>query len=161
MNSKNGSLMLNINMMKTIPVNASEEAIRELVVQWSETIAKGEFETVLHDYLHKEKWTADLLEKTIQGYGVPIHDKTLTNLLKEWNVDEFKVTSLFDIQDSDGHIQQSIQVYLTPGEDEVIGDIQYDNIPISGHISDLTARFNIKNIGNDSITLEFVDIHVM
>ena len=39
--------------------------------------------------------------------------------------------------------------------------VHYDNVPLDGKPSDLTARFHIKKIEGGHITLEFLDIHVM
>ena len=42
-----------------------------------------------------------------------------------------------------------------------LGMVHYDAVPLSGYRSDLTARFRIRRIGADRLTLEFLDIHVM
>ena len=39
--------------------------------------------------------------------------------------------------------------------------VHFDDVPLSGFRSDLTARFQIKRIGSDRLTLEFLDLHVM
>jgi len=39
--------------------------------------------------------------------------------------------------------------------------VHYDDVPLSGYRSDLTARFHIMRVGEDRLTLEFLDIHVM
>jgi len=62
-------------------------------------------------------------------------------------------------------IEKSIEVSrelpddLTP--DLYLGTVDYDDVPLDGEPSDLTARFNIKKVGTDQITLEFLDIHVL
>jgi hypothetical protein len=42
-----------------------------------------------------------------------------------------------------------------------LGMVHYGYVPLDGQCSDLTARFHIKKIGDDRLTLEFLDIHVM
>ena len=39
--------------------------------------------------------------------------------------------------------------------------VHYDDVPLNGERSDLTARFNLRRVGVDRLTLEFLDIHVM
>ena len=42
-----------------------------------------------------------------------------------------------------------------------IAVIHYDNVPLNGEMSDLTARFFVRKINDDEITLAFIDLHVM
>ena len=39
--------------------------------------------------------------------------------------------------------------------------VHYDDVPLDGEPSDLTARFHIKRVDDGTMTLEFLDIHVM
>ena len=39
--------------------------------------------------------------------------------------------------------------------------VHYNDVPLDGSPSDLTARFHIKKVSDDKLTLEFLDIHVM
>jgi hypothetical protein len=39
--------------------------------------------------------------------------------------------------------------------------VHYNDVPLDGQRSDLTARFHIKRMASGRITLEFLDIHVM
>ena len=42
-----------------------------------------------------------------------------------------------------------------------LGMVHYGYVPLDGQCSDLTARLHIKKVGDDRLTLEFLDIHVM
>jgi len=155
--------------IRTLPLDASDEDIRSLVVEWSELLAQKRFHEALEMFLHADRelaWTPTLLEKTIAGYGVPELDpKTVTMMLENWGVDRFEITTLLGRPDKDEIIHKKIDVDrenlygLDP--DAYLGMVHYDDVPLSGHRSDLTARFHIKRIGNDRMTLEFLDIHVM
>ena len=39
--------------------------------------------------------------------------------------------------------------------------VHYHRVPLSGFLSDLTARFHIQRVGEDQLTLEFLDLHVL
>lgn len=151
--------------MITLCRDASDDEIRELIVNWSEALAHGEFAAALAMFPMEGKWTAGLLRKTIQGYGVPTHGRALKDMLENWGVDEFRITSIHAVEDVKAFIQQSIEVDreslygLSPRQ--YLGMVHYNNIPLSGQISDLTARFHIKKAGRNKLTLEFLDIHVM
>jgi len=85
-----------------------------------------------------------------------------------------------DVPDDDGTKYEITPVLTRPDAEEVIrkisvdrdnfyglnaagyaGMVHYDDVPLNGERSDLTARFNIKRISSEELTLEFVDIHVM
>ena len=155
--------------IRTVAQDASDDDIKSLVVEWSELLAHKRFEEALAMFLHDDRnvaWTPTLLEKTITGYGVPELDpKTLTMILEDWGVDRFEVTTLLERPDKDEIIEQKIKVdreHLFGLEPKFyLGMVHYDDIPLSGYRSDLTARFHIKRLGNGRMTLEFLDIHVM
>ena len=46
------------------------------------------------------------------------------------------------------------------GRDD-IAVIHYDKLPLNGEPSDLTARFFIRKLDDKTITLAFMDLHVM
>lgn len=150
---------------RVLPVSASDQQIRKLVVDWSEAISKGGFSEALDMFPSAEPWTAELLQKTIQGYGVPEHDATLRDLLKRHGVEEFRITSLLAVDNHEQFIQRAIEVdrdnlYGLDPQD-YLGMVHYNDVPLSGRRSDLTARFHIKKLGVAALTLEFLDIHVM
>ena len=44
---------------------------------------------------------------------------------------------------------------------DYVGMVHYNDVPLDGEPSDLTARFHIKKVEPAALTLEFLDIHVM
>lgn len=148
--------------MTTFAVSCSDEDIRKAVVGWSELLAKGKFAEALAMFLHTSdsfgfEWTPEHLEDWVSNYGCA---------RKDYDSGEYrKVTSLFDQPNSELFIRKAIKVNrqslygLDPKE--YVGMVHYDDIPLTGVPSDLTARFHIKKVGVEEITLEFLDIHVM
>ena len=145
--------------MRTLPLMASDDQIKALVVEWNELLARGLFQDTLAMFPHSDEeatWTPELLEKTIAGYGTP-----------EPYPDgrRYQVTTLSGHPDRDEIIQKRIDVDrenlygLDPAR--YLGMVHYDDVPLNGERSDLTARFHIMRVGSDRLTLEFLDIHVM
>jgi hypothetical protein len=151
--------------IRTLPVTASDRDIRSLVVEWSETIAQGKFAEALEMFPFEGTWSAELLQRTIQGYGVPQHDESLLDMLEMWEVKEFRITSIHGRNDATEFIEKHIVVDrdhlygLDPTQ--YLGMVHYNDVPLSGYISDLTARFHLKRVDGSRMTLEFLDIHVM
>jgi hypothetical protein len=148
--------------MTTFALNCSEEEIRKAVVEWSELLAKEKYAEALAMFQHTSEsfefeWTPEHLEDWVSNYGCA---------RKDYDGGEYhKVTSLFEQPDSAQYILKAIKVNLkrlnNPGPDGRVGDVHYDDVPLDGEQSDLTARFYIKKIGPDALALEFLDIHVM
>ena len=142
-------------MQRTFRVNASDEEIRASVVEWSELIAGGHFAMALGMFPSVAPITENELEYWIENYGSP--DPYPDGR-------KYKLTSITAQPDADRFIEKSIEIDrenlygLDPAE--YLGMVHYDNVPLNGQPSDLTARFQIKRI-SDAITLEFLDIHVM
>jgi len=142
--------------MRTLPIDAADGEIKALVVEWSELLAQKRFQEALDMFPCDYPLTADDLEKTIAGYGhpEPFPDGRT-----------FEITRLLGRDDKDDIIQRRIEVDrenlygLDPAE--YLGMVHYDDVPLNGERSDLTARFHIKRVGADRLTLEFLDIHVM
>ncbi len=148
--------------MKTFALNCPDDEIRQAVVEWSELLAQGKFIEALAMFLHTSEsfgfeWTAEHLEDWVSNYGCA---------RKNYDGGKYyKVTSLYTQPNSEQFIRKAIKInrkYLR-GRDpqEYVGDVMYDDVPLDGKPSDLTARFNIKKPGTDALTLEFLDIHVM
>lgn len=152
---------------RTLPIMASDDEVKSLVVEWSELIARKQFRAALDMLPHFDKWVAwtpEALEETIAGYGSP--DPHPDGV-------RFEVASLRERLDSADIIDNCIKVNrrhlygLDPAS--YLGMVHYDDVPVSGypedpltsHRSDMTARFHIKKVGSDRLTLEFLDIHVM
>ena len=103
------------------------------------------------------EWTAEHLEDWISNYGCA---------RKDYDSGEYrKVTSLFEQPNSEMFILKAIKVDrehmfgLNPKD--YLGMVHYNDVPLDGEPSDLTARFHIKKVEPAALTLEFLDIHVM
>ena len=150
--------------MKILPVTASKEEIRELVIAWNELLAQEKYTEALEMFLLDEKneldWTPELLESAVYTYGVPGY--TRKEAEREFGSADYKVTSILENPDKD-KIIESIDIssdYGWMGKND-IAVIHYDNVPLNGEMSDLTARFFVRKINDDEITLAFIDLHVM
>ena len=152
---------------RTLPLAATDDQIRSLVVEWSELLAGKQFQTVLKMFPHYDFWgiwTAQELKETIAGYGSP--DPHPDGV-------RFEIASLRERPDSADIIENCIKVNRKDlyGLDPALylGMVHYDDVPVKGYPedpltsyrSDMTARFRIKLFGSDRLTLEFNDIHVM
>jgi hypothetical protein len=148
--------------MKTFVLNCPDDEIRQAVVEWSELLAQEKYAEALAMFLHTSEsfgfeWTPEHLEDWVSNYGCARKDYDGGKY--------YKITSLQAQPNSDQFIRKAIKInreHLRGADaEEYVGDVMYDDVPLDGKRSDLTARFNIKKVGADSITLEFVDIHVM
>jgi hypothetical protein len=154
--------------MQVLPIAATDDEIRALVVEWSELLAQRRYSDALAPLPHSTEevdWTPDLLEEVISNYGVLNGDKESTDhLLAYHRVSSFEITTLLGRPDS-AEIIANIDVNredlfgLDPKQ--YLGMVRYGDVPLSGFRSDLTARFHIKRFGTDQLTLEFRDLHVM
>lgn len=148
--------------MTTFVADCPDEEIRRAVVEWSESLAQGNYAAALGMFPHTSEsfdfeWTPEHLEDWISNYGCA---------RKDYDSGEYrKVTSLFEQPDSQQFICNAIKVDrkhlfgLDPKH--YAGMVHYDDVPLDGEPSDLTARFHIKRVDRGTITLEFLDIHVM
>ncbi len=150
--------------MRILPITASKEEIKELVIEWNELLAqekyKEAFEMFMIDENNELDWTPELLESAVYGYGCPGY--TREEAEKEFGSADYKVTSISDHPNRD-KIIDSIDIssaYKWMGEND-IAVIHYDNIPLNGTMSDLTARFFVRKVNDNEITLAFMDLHVM
>jgi hypothetical protein len=142
--------------IRTLPITASDSEIKSLIAEWSELLAQKRFQEALDMFPCAEATTARELEATIAGYGSP-------DPFPDGR--RFEITTLLARPDRDYIIQKRMEVDrknlygLNPKE--YLGMVHYDSVPLNGEQSDLTARFHIKRMGPDRLTLEFLDIHVM
>lgn len=150
-------------MPRTWPVTVSDVELQRAIGEWSQLLAEKRFADALAMFSvcqddYAENWTPVLLESRIANYGCSEPDPSGR---------VFAVTSLHDLPDVnlDEFLAENIEVDrenlygLEPAE--YLGMIHYDGVPLNGSPSDLTARFNIRKVHPDQLTLEFVDIHVM
>ncbi|AKN31324.1 hypothetical protein Ccar_10840 [Clostridium carboxidivorans P7] len=149
--------------MKTLPIGASDEEIKNLVIEWNELLAAEKYEEALSMFLSDNlevKWTPELLEQAVYGYGVVGY--TREEIKEMFGPEDYKITSIFDNKEKD-KIINSIEVSHDWNfkDESTIGMVHYDCVPLNGELSDLTARFYIRKIYENNITLEFLDLHVM
>ncbi len=150
-------------MRRSWPLSAGDDDLRRAVAEWSELLAEKRFADALSmfdvsDDPHAERWTAELLERTIANYGCPDPDP-------EGRV--FAVTSLHALPDTD--VEQYITTHIEVDRENLygldpsryLGMVHYEGVPLNGVPSDLTARFNIRKRDDGRLTLEFLDVHVM
>ena len=143
--------------MRTFATSSSDDEIKHAVVEWSELLAEKRYADALAMFPPAEpEMTAGELPKWIAGYGSP-------EPYPDGRV--FELTSLRALPEFEEIFRDRIDVDrqnlygLNPAL--YIGMVHYDYVPLNGRPSDLTARFHIKKLGADQITLEFLDIHVM
>ena len=154
--------------MRTLPLYASDQEIKALVCEWSELLAAKRYQDALDLFPHSDEelsWTPEILQQLIAGYGALDYDpETLKSLLTRHNVPCFEITTLMGRPDRDEIIDKidvdRENLYgLDP--EHYLGMVHYEDVPLSGFRSDLTAQFHIKRVGSDQLTLEFLDLHVM
>ena len=145
-------------MPRVLPVTASDEDIRKLVVEWLELVAKKKFAAALEMFeavQEGEEWTPEFLENWLANYGY---------FERNEGVAAKEVTSLFDLPDPEAAIA-GIEVdreNLYGLDPELyVGMVHYEQVPLDGSPSDLTALFHIMKVGDDGITLELLSVHVM
>ena len=145
-------------MPRVLPVTASDEDIRKLVVEWSELIADKKFAAALEMFAavkEGEEWTPEFLENWLANYGF---------FERNEGVPAVEVTSLFDLPDPEEAIAgielDRENLYRLDPELYVVM-VHYEQVPLDGSPSDLTALFHIMKVGDDQITLELLDVHVM
>lgn len=149
--------------MKTLPITASKEEIRELVIEWNELLAQEKYKEALEMFPAENNeldWTPELLESAVYTYGCPGY--TREEAEREFGSSDYKVTSILENPDKD-KIIESIDIssdYGWMGKND-IAVIHYDHVPLNGVMSDLTARFFVRKVTDDKITLVFIDLHVM
>ena len=143
--------------METFAIAASDDEIKNAVVTWSELLAQKRYADALAMFPPAEEtMTAEELGKWIAGYGSP-------DPYPDGRT--FEVTSLRALPQFENIFRNRIEVDrenlygLDPHE--YVGMVHYDDVPLNGQPSDLTARFHIKRLDDHRITLEFLDIHVM
>lgn len=149
--------------MKTLPITASKEEIRELVIEWNELLAQEKYKEAFEMFPAENNeldWTPELLESAVYTYGCPGY--TREEAEREFGSSDYKVTSILENPDKD-KIIESIDIssdYGWMGKNDIVV-IHYDHVPLNGAMSDLTARFFVRKVTDDKLTLVFIDLHVM
>lgn len=145
--------------MKKWPNTVSDDEIREAVVSWSETLALGQYAEALEMFpMPKDGYpmSPEALKAWIENYGSesPLEDGR-----------RCRITTLRGRSDAEEIIQTRIEVdrreHRTVDPNRYLGVVYYDEIPLDGQRSDLTARFRIRRLDPQTVTLEFQDVYVM
>lgn len=144
-------------MIRMLPLNATDNDIKQAVIEWSELLAQKRFADAIAMFEYEEpELTPEELELWIKNYGSPDPFPDGRS---------YELTSLLALENAEDIIANSIEVDrenlygLDP--EQYLGMVHYNDVPLNGAPSDLTARFHIKKVGDDKLTLEFLDIHVM
>ena len=172
--------------MKTLPITASKEEIKNLVIEWLELLAKEKYsealELILYDNTQEVDgtlwiWTPQKLEAAVFTYGMPWFMKE--DIKRLYGTDskvDYKVTSISAHPDKDQLLERiDIDIYDYPVTGEmaktwvitkldyknIIGDVMCDCVLLDGELSDLTALFWIEKVDDKNITLVFRELHVM
>lgn len=149
--------------MRILHIDVNDEEIKNLVIEWNELLAVEKYEEALSMFFSDDlecKWTPDILEQAIYGYGVIGYSRE--EIKEMFGPEDYKITSILDNKEKD-KIINSIEITRDwkSKDENIIGIVHYDCVPLNGERSDLTARFHIKKIGENNITLKFLDFHVM
>lgn len=148
--------------MRCLPSDADQEEIRRLVIAWNELMAQERYGDALEmaptDDEHH--WTPELLESAVYTYGCP--GMTREEAIKEFGRADYRITSVLENPDKDAIINSILitPAYQWMGKQD-IAVIHYDNVPLNGSMSDLTAIFSARKTENHKIELIFHDLHVM
>ena len=143
----------------TLSRTADDDAIKAVVVEWSERLARGRYADALalcHNSGLIPLHTPLVLERTIAGYGVPDH----------FDAEEtFAVTPLRGRSDADEIIRDNIRVDRKNlyGLDATryLGTVYYDGVLLNGERSELGVRFHLVKLDRDRLALELFDFEVM
>ncbi|MEY8386001.1 hydratase [Oscillospiraceae bacterium 38-13] len=149
--------------LRTLPADAGREAISGLLEEWTELLAEEKYEEALSMFLvdaHSGDWTPELLESAVYGYGCAGYSRE--DAAQLFGQAGYKVTSLKNSPYRE-EILKAMDIssgYGWMGRDD-IAVIHYDKVPLNGEPSDLTARFFVRKLDDKTITLAFMDLHVM
>ncbi|MGH6922709.1 MAG: hypothetical protein ACRED5_02970 [Propylenella sp.] len=134
----------------TLPVDARDEQILDVVRLWCERLAAEEYDAAFRMTSQKSpKMTPDLLKRLIEGYGW---------IETELGKPVYKVTS---ITEAPGLARHEVVRYqeTSSSTPNYMGYVWFD-LPLNGRWSDLTVTFNILRRGAN-LFLELDTIHVM
>jgi len=142
-----------------LPVTASDDEIRQVVLRWSELLAEERYSEALamfetSDRADHHPWTIDLLARTIAFYG---------------DLEHFPGTPLYHVTSVHGRndLLRAIRIDVDRANlyalapERYLGMVHYEHVPLNGTPSDLTARFDIRRLGENELTLDFCDLLVM
>lgn len=171
--------------MKTLTINATDEEICTLVIEWSELLAQEKYAEAIDLILCENTqvidgetwiWTPEKLELAVYTYGMPWYTKEQYDAEYGDEFSNLKVTSLYDSHRNEKLIEGidiEINRYTVSREraelwcisnsdyENIVGDVLYTGVPLNGDLSDLTALFFLKKVDESNMTLSFRELHVM
>lgn len=161
--------------IRTLPIGVKDSEILKLLIEWTEFLANSEYTEafeMFQSYNSEIEWTPELLESAVYGYGCPGYSREEAE--EQFGSSDYQVTSLWNHPNRENilrHIdinyyelteeQAKIRCLTDMDYENIIGDIHYEDVPLNGKESDLTAIFFIKKIDQERISLCFYDLHVM
>jgi hypothetical protein len=141
--------------LKTLTVDASDEAILDLVREWVSFIAEGDFESAYQLSAHDQYygWTPDLMRTVIQNYGsvepMPSGQKFVVTHIKD-------TTGGSKPRHEVNRLDRTLEVQSA--NSAVVANVWFD-LPLNGEWSDLTATFEVQQM-DDQLKLVLNDVHV-
>jgi hypothetical protein len=174
--------------MVTFSIDTPDQEVRKMVTEWVGLLAAREYQQALDMLYHdntgtsevERPWTPERLVKYINNYGLeePLPPRTKEQYEKdmlerygrleginEWQPDEPEISWVTPITEE---IEETYERFLkvdrvsTYGLDrKYYSGMVHVDLPINGFLSDLTARFFIRKIGEKDLALELYDLHVM
>jgi hypothetical protein len=141
--------------MITLPANATDEEILDVVRKWASALARQDYEAAFAMTTHDPyyRWTPDLIKAVIQGYGLPE---------PRWDGKIFQVTPI-ETAVGGPPPRHEVEYFEQPRPisetgQMAVGEVWFD-LPLNGEWSDLTATFEICR-SNDCTVLILNEIHV-
>jgi hypothetical protein len=156
--------------MRTLPITASDEEIKQLVRDWVGLLAEEKYAQAVDmisaevpegsgsvDSRQVAAWTPELLQNVISNYGIPepwegqeqvYRVVPIAAAFEQLFEDLLKVDRDDDFQDDDADIGM---IHVDLPLNYVEGD----------GLSDLTARFDLCRINKNEMVLVLHDIHVL
>ena len=148
--------------MRTVPMDASDEAILAVLEEWTDLLAAEDYAGALELLPPdpEQGWTAALLESDVYGYGCP--GMTRKEVAERFGSADCKVTSLRECPDREEIVRElDIGRFVPKALPDVVGMVHYEGVPLNGKRSDLTGIFYLVKVSEGEMTLQFHDLHVM
>ena len=139
--------------MISIPINATDAEVLDVVTDWVDLLADGDFveaQSLLIQDGAERDWPPSLVASVIGSYEFPP---------SVGSGEKSRVTRVRDARVVDIEPRPSVSRWNKGGRQGVIGDVHFD-LPINGIWSDLTAIFSLRQL-DDRIAIELYDIHVL
>jgi len=171
--------------MKLVPFDSSDEVIRQLVIEWWELIVSGNYQEAFDMFIYNNSgfgddlvWSPETLKTAIATYGCftpyeddppegwipasilehPESDTVINNI----TIERYDVSNVNEDRDDGMIVVGELMSYGLIRDETSEGIIHFDGVPLKQDpFSEMTARFHIKRIQDDYLTLEFLDIHML